>query len=180
MWQVLTGETLIDDPTFNVIKEKVRTNTGDEIEWYRLEEQGGRGACIIARNEQGQILLQREYTYPLQDWIIDFPGGGVDADEDLVEGANRELAEEAGYRGANLVEIGTYISNRRRSTAIMHVFLATDLSVAESEKDKGEEIESFWATETELDAMILKGEILSPRVLSGWLYYKLFRDTAKK
>lgn len=172
MWQVLESQTLVDDPHFQVIKEKVQTNNGQTVEWYRLGHES-QIAGIIARNEEGKILLLREYTYPLQDWVIDLPGGGVPDGEDIAEGANRELIEEGGYSAGSLVEIGSYISNRRRSSATMHLFLATGLTAAEGKKDEGEEIETFWVTENELDEMIRHGEIASPRLLTGWLYYKL-------
>lgn len=179
MWQVLSKEVIVPDPQFTVIKEKVKTNDNQEIDWYRFDENHD-AAGVIAINDEGKILLQREFTYPLQEWVYDFPGGGINPNEDIAEGANRELIEEAGYSANTLVKIGAYLSNRRRSNGMMHIFLATDLYPAQAEKDEGEEIESFWVTEQELEQMIATGQIVSPRVLSAWTYYTIARKNAEK
>jgi ADP-ribose pyrophosphatase len=171
MWEILHKEKIGNDPHLRLIKERVKTHKGEELDWYRFEDTGD-SVAIMAQDQEGRFLLVREFSYPPQEWVIDFPGGGAPYGEDLIEAANRELAEEGGYRGAHLVKIGTYLGHRRRSTAIMHIFLATGLTPATGKQDAGEEIEIFWATESEIDTMIQEGKINSPRVLCSWLYYK--------
>ena len=53
--------------------------------------------CIVARTSRNTLVMIREFRYPLNSWCIAFPAGLVDQDEDIVECARRELAEETGF-----------------------------------------------------------------------------------
>ena len=53
--------------------------------------------CIVARTPRNTLVMIREFRYPLNSWCIAFPAGLVDAREDIVACANRELREETGY-----------------------------------------------------------------------------------
>lgn len=53
--------------------------------------------CIVPRTDEGELLLIREFRYPLNSWCISFPAGLVENGEDLEEAIDRELREETGY-----------------------------------------------------------------------------------
>lgn len=53
--------------------------------------------CIAARTPRDTLVMIREFRYPLNSWCIAFPAGLVDAGEDIITCANRELREETGY-----------------------------------------------------------------------------------
>lgn len=53
--------------------------------------------CIVPRTEGGELLLIREFRYPLNSWCIAFPAGLVEEGEDLARAVDRELREETGY-----------------------------------------------------------------------------------
>ncbi|MBQ3301148.1 MAG: NUDIX hydrolase, partial [Eggerthellaceae bacterium] len=58
----------------------------------------GDAVCIVAKTPRNTLVMIREFRYPLNSWCIAFPAGLVNAGEDVVECALRELAEETGYK----------------------------------------------------------------------------------
>jgi len=172
MWKVRETKTVELSNFASMIIEEVELPTGEVITWHRNASNND-AVAVLARNEQGQFLLTREYTYPLQDFVIDLPGGGVEEDENIKLAANRELQEEGGFSAATLEPLGSYMGDRRRSTSRMHVFLGTNLTESSLPQDTGEQIEVFWASAAEIQTMIEKGQIVSPRVLITWLFYGL-------
>ncbi len=87
----------------------------------------GRGAVLIVPILDDQVLLIREYCCGVHRYELGLPKGRLEAGEDVLDGANRELKEEVGY-GARRLEIihrltlaPTYMGH------ITHVVLARDL-----------------------------------------------------
>lgn len=76
------------------------------LEAYRAELEGnavGRACaadavCIVPQTATGELLLIREFRYPLNSWCVSLPAGLIDAGESLEEAVARELSEETGYR----------------------------------------------------------------------------------
>lgn len=73
-------------------------------EGYRRELQREPGTpphvdavSIIATTDEGEILLIKEFRYPLNAWCVAFPAGLLDGDEPIEEAVERELREETGY-----------------------------------------------------------------------------------
>lgn len=62
--------------------------------------------------------------------------------------------------------------DNRRSTEVMHVLLATDLTHAPLPPDAEEDIESVWHTEAEIDALVREGGIVHAHALASWCLYR--------
>jgi len=52
---------------------------------------------VIPLMDDGRVLLERQYRYPMQRVMIEFPAGKLDAGETSLACAQRELKEETGY-----------------------------------------------------------------------------------
>ena len=53
--------------------------------------------CIVARTPRDTLVMEREFRYPLNSWVVALPAGLVDPGEDIVTCAMRELSEETGF-----------------------------------------------------------------------------------
>jgi ADP-ribose pyrophosphatase YjhB (NUDIX family) len=172
MWKRISSKEILTHPRLTVIEDRVRLPNGTETDYLRFQEIGD-AATVICRNATGQILLQKEYSYPQDAELFQFPGGFVPKGEDPAIGANRELAEEEGLNAKTLVPLGSYLMNHRRSSSRMYVYLATDFEEKSLPADLEEAITSRWVTEGEIDDLIRKGQISNVHVLAPWSLYKL-------
>ncbi len=173
-WKKLKRTILLKHPRLNVYEDDVQLPNGVTTKYIHFGNHHD-AAEVIAVNDQGKILVQREYSYPPNKWLYQFPGGGVEKDETPQQGALRELAEEGKLTG-KLKDIGWFYINNRRWGDKFYVFIATDLSSATASEDPEEDIESYWFSEQEVDQMIAEGKIVNFSFLAGWALYKAHKS----
>jgi len=172
MWKKLSSNLIFTHPRIKLIEDKVITGKGDKINYLKFQENNDGAVTIIARRDDGKFLIQREYSYPPNQKLFQFPGGAINKNEKIEKAANRELMEEMNFKANNLQLLGYYLVNNRRSDKKMYVFLGTNLEEKFLKADKEEEIESFWLAENELEKMIADGKIINCHFLASWTIYK--------
>jgi ADP-ribose pyrophosphatase len=172
MWQKLSSKVIFKHPRLTLLEDEVLLPNGHRTT-YLKHAPGGRSAMVICRNAEGKILLQTEYSHPVETALYQFPGGALHPTETEAEGANRELAEEAGYHARILTLLGTYFPDNRRSNQIMTVFLGTNLEAKTLSGDIEEDIQSFWLTEAEINRLITTGAITNGSALAAWSLFKV-------
>jgi len=172
MWKKIASKILLDHPRLKVLEDEVELPNGHTTQYLKFETIGN-GVTVIAVNSEGKILLQKEYSYPTDEELYQFPGGFVPLGEDLLHGANRELMEEADLKANHLVELGSYYMNNRRSNSKMYVYLGLDLQSESLAGDLEEDIQSYWFSEAEIEELIKNSEIKNFSVLAAWSLYKL-------
>lgn len=136
---------------------------------------GRRGSItVLARDLEGRLLVEREYSYLPDEPVYQWVGGGIEAGETPLAAAARELTEEAKLAAGKMTPIGTIVLNHRLSAARNHVFLAEELTPCEAlTHDKYEAgLETFWMTEAEIETLIAQGEVIIASMLAVWALYK--------
>lgn len=172
-WKKLSETVIFEHPRLVLVEDTVQLPNGTTTQYLRYQK-GGDAVSIVAINEQGLILISREYSHPPNEILYQLPGGCVPNGEAVDAGANRELMEECNLRG-DLELLGSYLIDNRRSEAQMHVFVATNLVEESRPQDAEEFIENGWFSETEVDAMIAGGQIKNVHLLAAWTLYKNWR-----
>lgn len=126
----------------------------------------------------GDVLLSRQYRYPIDRWIFDLPAGGADAGEHPAEAARREVEEELGLVPTDLRPLHTFFSNPGLSTWPVHLFFGTVVEPGTpATDDAAEQVRLVRMPLAELDARIADGDIVDPSLLvartmaaaRGWL-----------
>jgi ADP-ribose pyrophosphatase len=173
-WKILSSKEIFSHPRLILVEDEVLLPNGHETNYLKYKDRID-AVSIVCKRKDGKILLEKEYSHPPQKWLFQFPGGGVSKGENPKKGANRELMEEAKYRAGKITKTGSYLLNNRRSTAKMHVFLATDIKKEARDGDKEEDIKIFWFSEKQIEEMIKEGKIINSHVLASWILYKLRR-----
>ena len=128
---------------------------------------------IIAENADGELLLIRQFRYPVHMDILELPAGIVEPDEDYEAAAIRELQEETGWRPERISRVAEVYSSPGFSDELFIIFYATDLCESRLPCDDDEFIEPLFVTRTEALAMIAEGRIVDAKTLLGvywWLY----------
>jgi len=119
------------------------------------------GHCVgvLPFVDQDTVLLIRQYRYVARRPTWEMPTGGVHDGESLDEAAQRELAEEVGYRAGRLVHVCTYHTSKSVIDETAHLYLADDLVAAPRQADDTEFIDVRTFPFADALQMVLAGEI---------------------
>lgn len=125
---------------------------------------------IVAQLDDGRLVLERQYRYPLQRVMIEFPAGKLDAGETSLACAQRELREETGYSARQWARAGVLHPVISYSTEFIDIWFARGLSLGERNLDAGEFLDVFSASPAELLAWCAGGEVTDAKTLIGMLW----------
>ena len=89
------GELAYDGHFLKVSRDRVTLPDGKHTEREFIRHPGA--VVILALFDDGRVLLERQYRYPIGKVLLEFPAGKLDPDEDELACAKRELQEETGY-----------------------------------------------------------------------------------
>lgn len=133
------------------------------------------GAVIVAVNSNKDICLLRQFRHAVGGDIWELPAGCLEANEDPVETAKRELLEETGCSALSWTELGSITPSPGFCNEVLWMFKAEDLKVGRTAKDKDEFLEPHWFPINKIHQMIKAGEIRDAKTLAAitLLDYKL-------
>ncbi len=125
---------------------------------------------IVALLDDGRMVLERQYRYPLRAVMIEFPAGKLDAGESSLACAQRELREETGYTAREWARAGVLHPVISYSTEFIDIWFARGLSLGERKLDAGEFLDVFTATPAELLGWCGNGQVTDAKTLTGMLW----------
>lgn len=117
------------------------------------------GVCILARDEQGKILMVKQFRKPMEEAYLELPAGKLEKDLTPQENALKELEEETGYRCKALKSIGAFATSPGYSDELIHLFVAEGLYLGEKGGDEDEFIDLIRLTDEEFETGIAEGSI---------------------
>ena len=126
-------------------------------------------AVVVPIDSDGNVVLVRQYRYPVGKTLLEAPAGIIEEDETPETGAQRELQEEIGFRARALRYLGGFWSTPGFCDERMHVFLATDLEPSRLEPDADENIAVERFSVSEIQQMIQNGEIEDAKTVAALL-----------
>ncbi len=127
-------------------------------------------AMVIALLDDGRVLLERQYRYPMHRVMIEFPAGKLDAGETPLACAKRELFEETGYVAREWARAGVLHPVISYSTEFIDIWFARGLVTGQRVLDPGEFLEVFTATPAELSDWCRDGQVTDAKTLTGMLW----------
>lgn len=118
------------------------------------------GACaVVPVFENGDIMLIRQYRYPMGQIFWEVPAGKIDKNEIQDITARRELEEEAGLKTGDLEYVGHFYPGIGYSDEIIHIYLAWNLISVEQKMDEDEFVLKVRVPFKEAIRMVHSGEI---------------------
>ena len=130
---------------------------------------------IVALADDGRLVVERQYRYPMARVMLEFPAGKLDAGEPPFACAVRELAEETGYRAAEWARAGILHNAIAYSTEGIEVWFARGLVPGEARLDEGELLDVVLASPDELLRAAGRGELTDAKTLIGLLWLQNWR-----
>ncbi len=137
-------------------------------------------AVILPLFENGDVLFVRQYRYPVGKEILEVPAGKLDAEEEPLLCAQRELLEETGYKAENWTKISTFEPVAGYSNEVMHLYKATELQFTEANPDEDEFLESCRIPFHEALEKVIAGELCDGKTMIALLLAAQLRSQPEK
>lgn len=119
-----------------------------------------------------RLVLERQFRYPVQRVMVEFPAGKLDPGEDPLACAQRELAEETGFTAREWAHAGLMHPCISYSTEFIDIWFARGLEQGAARPDPGEFLEVFTASPEALMGWCRDGTVTDGKTLTGalWLH----------
>lgn len=165
----LDGALAFEGDFLKVQRDNVRLPDGKIGSREYIHHPGA--VVILPLFDDGSVLLERQFRYPLARVFIEFPAGKIDPGEDPLLCAQRELQEETGYTAADWQHICTIHNAIAYSDEHLELYVACGLTTGPSRLDEGEFLETFQASVADMLAWIQEGKITDVKTVIGafWL-----------
>ncbi|QWD67264.1 NUDIX domain-containing protein [Polynucleobacter sp. MWH-Aus1W21] len=165
----ISGEDIYGGLFLNMKRDKIALPNGEVAVREYLTHPGA--VAIVAILEDGRILLERQYRYPIAKACIEIPAGKLEIGEDHLLCAKRELEEETGYKARKWSYIRRIHPVISYSTELIDIYLAEDLVAGASHLDDEEFLDVFAATLEQLIGWVEDGEITDVKttISAYWL-----------
>ncbi len=139
--QILNKETLARTRLFHIEQLDLRFANGVEARYERLHSSSRGAVLVVPLLNRETVLMIREYAAGVHRYELALPKGRIEAEESMLEAANRELMEEVGYGARELYHLTSLTLAPGYIGHVTHVVLARDLYAQRAQGDEPEEIE---------------------------------------
>ncbi|MEO6975680.1 MAG: NUDIX hydrolase [Gallionella sp.] len=165
----LASELMYDGDFIRVLKDRVRLPDGEVSSREYITHPGA--VAVLAILDNGNLVMERQYRYPLRREFIELPAGKIDHGEDILTCAQRELLEETGYVAKEWIHLTTAWPCIGYADERMEYFLARGLTHQGRQLDEGEFLEVFELSLAEAMEWIRLGKISESKTIVGlfWL-----------
>lgn len=164
-FELLKSEVLMKGRAFTIRRDHLKTPDGRDTK-FEIIDHGG-SVVIIPIDENGNVLLVRQYRHATGGDLLELPAGTLDDNEDPEVCAAREIREETGMAARELTKLGEFYLAPGYSTEFMVVFLATGLSDDPLEADDDEFLSVESIPVSEAIKMAERGEIPDAKSLAA-------------
>ena len=173
----ISGEGVYDGIFLKMKRDIVSLPDGQHAVREYLEHPGA--VAILAVLDDGRILLERQYRYPIAQAVIEIPAGKLNTDEDPLLCAQRELQEETGYTAKHWSKIRRIHPVISYSTEFIDIYLAEGLSPGPARLDEEEFLDVFASPLEELLNWVETGKITDVKTIIStyWLERRRSRSS---
>ena len=172
----VASQELLRGHFLHAMRDTVRLPDGKEASREYVIHPGA--VMVVAELPDGRLVLERQFRYPVQSVMVEFPAGKLDPGEDSLACAQRELLEETGYTARQWARAGVLHPVISYSTEFIDIWFARELTAGERQLDAGEFLDVFSASADELLQWCRDGRITDAKTLTGVLWLQNLRSGA--
>ncbi|WMJ82576.1 NUDIX domain-containing protein [Oscillospiraceae bacterium LTW-04] len=169
----LSSQRIYDGRILSLRVDRILLENGREAVREVIDHQGAAG--IVAFDEQGKLLMVRQYRYPVGQELLELPAGKIDPGETPLQCAMRELQEETGYKAEKLTLLGRVYPAAAYDVEMVHLYYAEGLTPVQQQLDEDEILSVEHVDFDEAVRMVIDDEILDSKTQIGILKIKNMR-----
>ena len=171
----VSGEKVYEGVMLHVYKDMVRLPSGKITAREFVRHPGA--VMVIPLLPSGEVVMERQFRYPLARDFIEFPAGKIDPGEEGLATGQRELFEETGYRADTWTHLTTIHPVISYSDERIELYLAEHLTAADARLDEGEFLEVITVPVRTAIDWVEEGRITDVKTVIGvfWLERLLAR-----
>ena len=159
---------LLQGTFLRVLRDTVRLPSGHRATREYVVHPGA--VMVIPLLDDGRIVMERQYRYPVQRVMLEFPAGKLDAGETVFDCARRELFEETGYSAREWARAGQLHPVISYSTEFIDIWFARGLTAGERALDEGEFLDVVLVDMPTLLNGCCDGSVTDAKTLTGALW----------
>lgn len=165
----IESEQIWKGKLLDVRRDRVRLPDGSEGVREYVTHPGA--VVMIPILDDGRIVFERQYRYPVGRVMLELPAGKIELDEDTLVTAQRELHEETGYEATSWRHLGTMHPTIGYADERIEIYLAQQLNALDSNAlDEGEFLEVVTLTLDEAFDEVRAGRLTDGKTLSALLW----------
>jgi ADP-ribose pyrophosphatase len=164
----ISSELVLEGGMMRVKRDQVRLPSGNQSQREFILHPGA--VLIVPLLDNGNLLLERQFRYPLNRVFVELPAGKIDAGEDIHLTGQRELLEETGYVAQEWVYLGLQHPCIGYSDEVIYMFIAKGLNAGEAHCDEDEALELFEASLDDCMQMIATQQITDAKTILALMY----------
>ena len=171
----ISSEEIFDGQVVHLYKDDISLPNGKPATREVIRHVGA--VAIVPMTEDGKVIIERQFRYPLNRVITEIPAGKLDSEsEDRLSAAKRELEEETGYLADEWIELGDYIPAAAYCDEVITMYLAKGLHIGTRNLDEDEFLNIETVSLEELVEDVMQGKIADGKtqaaILKAYLYLK--------
>lgn len=170
----LQSEQVYRGHFLDVRRDRIRLPDGATAQREYIIHPGA--VMVVPLLDDGRLVVERQWRYPLARTMLEFPAGKLEHGEDPFECAVRELFEETGYRAAEWARAGILHNAIAYSNEGIEIWFARGLTAHDRQLDAGEFLDVGTASLEELDELAMRGELTDAKTLIGMLWLQNWRS----
>lgn len=159
----ISSETVFQGKLMHAKRDVVRLHNGYETTREYIVHPGA--VLIVPVLDDGRLVFERQFRYPLGRAFIELPAGKIDPNEDPLQTGQRELQEETGYTASDWRYLTTLHPCIGYSDERILIYLATGLQDGCHQRDLDESLEVFTLTLAEAMEAMRRGEITDGKTM---------------
>lgn len=171
-----SGEQVFKGRLLDVRRDVVLLPNGQRATREYIVHPGA--VCVVPLTDDGRLVMERQYRYPLKQVLLEFPAGKLEPGEAVQRCAQRELQEETGYTAREWARAGATHNACAYATEAIEIWFARGLQAGAANLDEGEFVQTLLMSPDEVDAAAARGELTDAKTLVGLLWWHRWRAGA--
>jgi ADP-ribose pyrophosphatase len=164
----VSSEQVLKGSFLQVFRDQARLSTGSMVQREYIRHPGA--VMVVPLLSENRFVMERQYRYPLQQVLLEFPAGKIDPGEPPFLTGQRELLEETGYRAGEWALAGRLHNAAAYSDEFIEIWFARDLRAGAAQLDADELLDVCEVDLETLRNLAARGELTDAKTQIGLLW----------